>query len=59
MTESASTKTKGTKAKTQPTPKSESGITNTVNLRPLPQNRPIATNVPMAGSIDALLGYLD
>ncbi len=59
MTESASTKTKSTKAQKQATPKPESSTNNTINLRPLPQNRPIATNVPMAGSIDALLGYLD
>ena len=59
MTESATTKTKENKAEKQQTLSSEGEITKTLNLRPLPQNRPISTNVPMANSIDALLGYLD
>lgn len=57
MTDNAKAKEQQAKAETQLTNDSRKENTKLLSLRPLPQNRPIATNE--SEGINALLGYLD
>jgi len=50
-------KDKETQAKALQKQSSDSGEINILNLRPLPQNRPIADNT--TEDTNALMGYLD
>lgn len=58
MNDATKTNDRETQAKTQMVRTSEKGDNKKMlNLRPLPQNRPIATNV--SDNSDELMGYLD
>ncbi|MCA1993841.1 MAG: hypothetical protein LDL41_17610 [Coleofasciculus sp. S288] len=57
MSETTKTNDKATQAKTQQTALAVAKEPKGLNLRPLPNNRPIASNV--TEDMDEMLGYLD